>query len=178
MSACGSAEPLSAASIPDGVEFDALVELAAKRLMLAVDVAAAKFVTGRAVDDLAREQEILNWAARGLGEAGPGADARVAFFRDQIVANKIIQRGLLAYWRCHPEGFPGQSRGLTEDVRPALDLINRRMLLLLSHVGEATPEQGALAKVALDGKLAAAPALRELGEPRREASRVALRSLP
>jgi chorismate mutase len=160
------------------VEFDALVELAAKRLMLAVDVAAAKFVTGQQVDDLAREQEILDWAARGLGQAEPGAGARVAFFRDQIVANKIIQRGLLARWRCHPEDFPGQSRSLTADVRPVLDTINRHMVLLLSHAREATPEQGALARVALDGKLAAAPALRELGEPRREASRVALRSLP
>jgi chorismate mutase len=178
VSASGPA-PLHAAGVSSTAELDALVDLAAKRLALAVDVAAAKFVSGQRVDDAAREREILDWAAGTLGdEAGVARDATVAFFGDQIAANKIIQRGLLAHWSDRPEDFPGQSRSLTEDVRPALDAINRRMLQLVSRLKATTPQQRILAQAALDRRLAATPVLRVLREPRAEAANVALESLP
>jgi chorismate mutase len=167
-----------AGDVCDMVELDALVELAARRLALAVDVAAAKFVSGKRVDDPAREQEILAWAADGLGEVGPGRDARVAFFRDQIEANKIIQRGLLAHWGGRSQDFPGQPRSLTADVRPALDAVNKHMLLLVSGLKPAMPGQRVLARAMLARKLAATPALRDLSELRRQAADVALGSLP
>ncbi len=175
MSACELAGLPSAAGVSGTVDLDALVELAAKRLVLGVDVAAAKFVSGQRVDDVVREREILDWAAARLGEVGH--DGGVAFFRDQFEASKVIQRGLLAYWGSHPEDFPGRSRGLADDIRPALDAINRQMLLLVPRLRETTPERCALFHAALDQKLTAAPALRELGEVRREAADVALRSL-
>jgi chorismate mutase len=157
---------------------DALVALAAKRLVLAVDVAAAKSVSGQRIDDPAREQEILDWTACKLGKAGPGRDAGVAFFRDQIAANKVIQYGLLAHWRDRPEESTAGSRSLTNDVRPKLDIVNRHMLLLLPQITGITPERHALAEAALCGKLAVSRELRELDELRREAASVALRSLP
>jgi chorismate mutase len=170
------AGPSPAAGVSDTVDLDALVELAARRLVLAVDVAAAKFVSGQRVDDVAREREILDLAAARLGESGH--DGRVAFFRDQIEASKIIQRGLLAHWGSHPKDFPERSRGLAEDIRPALDAINRQMLLLVPRLKGTTPERRVLAQATLDRKLAATPALRELGGVRREAADLALRSLP
>jgi chorismate mutase len=176
VTACELAGLPSAAGVSDTVDLDTLVELAAKRLVLGVDVAAAKFVSGQRVDDVAREREILDWAAARLGEVGH--DDRVAFFRDQIEASKIIQRGLLAHWGSHPEDFPGRSRGLADDIRPALDAINRQMLLLVPRLKGTTPELRALLRAGLDRRLAATPALRELGEVRTEAADVALRSLP
>lgn len=175
MPACESALTRSAAGV-SYMELGTIVELAARRLALAVDVAAAKFAGGQPVDDPAREQQILDWVAEEPGEAG--RDARVAFFRDQMAASKIIQRGLLAYWRAHPEDVPGRSHNLARDIRPALDSINNRMLPLVPRLKETTPKQLLLAEAALDTKLAATPALQGLGETRREAARVALRSLP
>lgn len=174
MHACESVLNLSVACVT-GTELGTIVELAARRLVLAVDVAAAKFASGQQVDDPAREQQILDWVAEESGEAG--RDARVAFFRDQMVANKIIQRGLLAYWRVHPADVPGRSRDLARDIRSALDSINNRMLPLVPRLKETTPKRLVLAEATLDARLAATPALKGLGEPRREASRVALRSL-
>jgi chorismate mutase len=48
----------SAGTAPDKVLLDALVVISAKRLVLGVDVAAAKSLSGQRVDDLTREQEI------------------------------------------------------------------------------------------------------------------------
>lgn len=174
MPACESALNLSVAGVCD-MELGTIVELVARRLALAVDVAAVKFANGQQVDDPAREQQILDWVAAESGEGG--RDARVAFFRDQMAANKIIQRGLLAYWRVHPEDVRGRPRDLDGEIRSALDSINNRLLPLVPQLREAAPQRLVLAEAALDDRLAAAPALKGLDGPRREAARVALRSL-
>ncbi len=100
MTACEPAETLA----PPGTASDmaspaALVIVAAKRLILGTDVAAAKFVKGQEIEDPVREREILDRVAGKLNgtESGPGIG--VAFFRDQIEASKVNQRALLDHPR-------------------------------------------------------------------------------
>ena len=56
----------STETVSDRALLDALVVVAARRLVLGVDVAAAKFLSGQRVDDLVREQEILESMASTL----------------------------------------------------------------------------------------------------------------
>ena len=110
----------STGTVSDRVLLDALVVVAARRIVLGVDVAAAKFLSGQRVDDLVREQEILESMASTLKRAELQHPLRIEFFRDQIEANKVIQRGLYRYWCEHPEEFPVKRRRLTAELRPQL----------------------------------------------------------
>lgn len=155
---------------------DTLVVLIAERLALGADVAAAKFVSGGEIDDPVREKEILDRVASELEAGGTGPDG-VAFFGDQIVANKVIQRGLLSHWRVNPADFPGRRRGLADEIRPQLDVINKRMLALLPAVAHLPPGRRARAVALLDARLATSLPLRQHRDLRRAAARVAVRSL-
>jgi chorismate mutase len=178
MLACDPAQASApAGTASDRIALDALVVVAARRLVLGADVAAAKFLSGQRIDDHVREQEILDSVASRL----KGADLRHApameFFRDQIEANKVIQRGLHHYWREHPGAFPVGRRDLTAELRPQLDIINRHMLLLLIYTESIPPVRRSHIDSLFDRKLKTSTALRQLGELRQDAADVALRSL-
>jgi chorismate mutase len=115
-------------------EFDALVALVVQRLALAEDVAAAKFASGQPVDDPLREREILDSVARRLIRPRVLHERGMQFFRDQIEANKVIQRGLHEHWRDHPEDLPVVPHNLAVEVRPRLDHITGKMLSLFVRV--------------------------------------------
>ncbi|HEX6451770.1 MAG TPA: gamma subclass chorismate mutase AroQ [Trebonia sp.] len=167
----------SAYGVSDAVSLDAIVVLIAKRLALAADVAAAKFIGGGQVDDPAREEQILDWVADRLPDGRVGRETGISFFHDQIAANKVIQRGLHSHWRANPGDSPRQWHGLSGEIRPRLNVINRHMLLLLPDVACLPPDQLTAVNDRLDATLAANPALRQLGDSRREAARIAVRSL-
>jgi chorismate mutase len=78
--------------------------------------------------DPVREKEILDCVASRLHGVGFGREIGVAFFRDQIEANKVIQRNLHGRWRENPEESPVSWRSLNEESRPQLDVIKRHML--------------------------------------------------
>ena len=158
------------------VSLDLLIVLIAKRLALGADAAATKFIDGGQIDDPAREKEILDCVASVPGSIGGGA-AGVAFFRDQIMANKIIQRGFEQHWREKPADFPVRWHHPTEEIRPKFDVINRPMLLLLPFVPRLSVEDLAEVEDRVDLKLGTVEALRPLGEVRRAAARIATRSL-
>jgi chorismate mutase len=112
-----------------------LTELFAERLLLADKVAAAKYGTDTPIDDPVREQQILDdVAARAVG-LGLDPDAVTAVFRDQIEANKLVQRGLYAHWDAHPEERPTERPDLVKEVRPALDRITTQLLDALRETG-------------------------------------------
>ena len=165
------------ATVADRISLDALVVVAASRLVLGVDVAAAKFLSGQEIDDHAREQEILDSMAGKLKRAGPRHAPGIEFIRDQIEANKVIQRGLRRYWAEHPEEFPATRRDLTAELRPQFDLVNRHMLLLLICMGNVPPVRRSYIDALFDRELRTSTALRQLGELRRDAAGIALRSL-
>jgi chorismate mutase-like protein len=165
-----------ARSSPAGIALHALIALVAERLCLGVDVAAVKFASGSPIDDPAREQEILGRAAAaGPGRAGPGH--QVAFLRDQISANKAIQRGLHDHWRRAPAGFLSGATAATGDIRARLDDVSSRMLTLLPHVQPMTGAELAAAGSLIDHKLTTRPPLDQLRHLRRTASHTALQSL-
>lgn len=110
-----------------------LTDLFAERLQLADKVAAAKYGTDRPIDDPAREKVILDdVAARAVG-LGLDPAAVQAVFRDQIEANKLVQRGLYARWDAHPEERPTTRPDLDKEVRPALNLITTQILQALQE---------------------------------------------
>lgn len=179
MTACDRAEAQAApgTTVPDAVSLDALIDVAARRLALGADVAAAKFVDGLEIDDPDREREILDWAAGALNGAGTGHGIGMAFFRDQIEASKVIQRALHARWREHPRESPVNCRSLTEEIRPELDRLNRRMLSLLTRMRQAPRTSRGRIDCLFDQELRASGPLRSCGKLRRDAAGVALRSL-
>ncbi|MEV0323112.1 chorismate mutase [Streptomyces sp. NPDC050658] len=123
------AQPPPVPSAPSAVHgLTPLTDLFAERLLIADKVAAAKYGTDRPIDDPAREQKILDDVAARAVALGLDADETVAVFRDQIEANKLVQRGLYARWDAHPEERPTQRPDLDKDVRPALDRITTQLL--------------------------------------------------
>jgi chorismate mutase len=178
MTACEPAEALAPpGTVSDMASLDALVIVAAERLILGADVAAAKFVKGQEIEDPAREREILDRVAGKLNGAGSGPGIGMAFFRDQIEASKVIQRALHARWREHPRESPVSCRGLIEEIRPELDLLNRRMLALLTQMNQTARISHGRIDSLFDRRLRANAYLRTHGELRRNAAGVALRSL-
>jgi chorismate mutase len=162
-------------TVSDRVLLDALIVVAAKRLVLGVDVAAAKFLSGRRVDDLVREQENLESIAGTLRRSEH--PLRIEFFRDQIEANKVLQRGLHRYWDEHPAEFPATKRHLTAELRPQLDIVNGNMRLVLTHMENMPPVRRSNIHGLFDRKLRTSAALRQLGELRRDAADISLRFL-
>jgi chorismate mutase len=157
--------------------FDAVVSFVVQRLALGEDVAIAKFASGRPVDDPIRERKILDSVARRL--TGPRAFSQVGmqFFRDQIEANKVLQRGLLEHWNDHPNELPALTRDLAAEVRPRLDYITEQMLRLFTAL-ETMPR---LERSHVDELLARSLRARSLhcrlNQLRWDAATIALRSL-
>ncbi|MEU9893051.1 chorismate mutase [Streptomyces phaeochromogenes] len=110
-----------------------LTELFAERLLLADKVAAAKYGTESPIDDPVRERQILDDVAARAAGLGLDPDSVTAVFRDQIEANKLVQRGLYARWDAHPDERPTERPDLAKEVRPALDLITTRLLAALQE---------------------------------------------
>jgi chorismate mutase len=110
-----------------------LTELFAERLLLADKVAAAKYGTDLPIDDPARERQILDDVAARAAGLGLDPDSVTAVFRDQIEANKLVQRGLYTRWDAHPDERPTERPDLAKEVRPALDLITTRLLAALQE---------------------------------------------
>jgi hypothetical protein len=129
------------------------------------------------IDDPVWETEILDWVANRLPGGSADRDAGVAFFRDQIVANKIIQHGPHRHWRESPADLPVGGRRLTGEIRPQFDVINRHIALLLPSAPCLSRGQLTTVHDLVDLKLSASLSLPQLGDSRRAAVRIAVRSL-
>ncbi|MCX4552744.1 MULTISPECIES: gamma subclass chorismate mutase AroQ [unclassified Streptomyces] len=118
---------------------DPVAALSAQRLRTADLVAAAKYGTGSPVDDPARERSVLDAAARqarGLG-VDPGATRRI--FRDQIEANKDVQRALIRAWDAEPSKAPARRPDLAV-VRAEINRVNGA---LVRAVADASADRAA-----------------------------------
>ncbi len=58
---------------------------------------------------------------------GLDPDETAEFFRDQITASKVVQRGLFAQWTAHPDQVPGSLSDLSV-IRARLDLLTKQLL--------------------------------------------------
>ena len=76
-----------------------LVETSARRLFLAQQVALAKWDSGTAVEDVAREAQVVESAVKDGQSKGLDPTLVSNFFKAQIEANKTVQYSLMAKWR-------------------------------------------------------------------------------
>ncbi|MCL6668849.1 chorismate mutase [Streptomyces panaciradicis] len=111
--------------------------LAADRLATADLVAAAKWGTDSPIDDPAREQQVLDTVAAQAQQIGADPDEMRRVFRDQIEANKLVQRALFAEWTAHPDRAPTTKPDLSV-VRATINRINTD---LVRSLADTTPER-------------------------------------
>ncbi|MFE8992312.1 chorismate mutase [Streptomyces collinus] len=127
----GTHGPAPAARAATAHGLTPVTDLLARRLLLADKVAAAKYGTDTPIDDPVREAQILNDVRARASSLGLEPDAVAAVFRDQIEANKLVQRALYARWDAHPAERPTERPDLAKEVRPALDRITTGLLAAL-----------------------------------------------
>ncbi|MFD9665909.1 chorismate mutase [Rhodococcus sp. NPDC059968] len=126
MLTAGGAAPASAQTRP----LEPIALAVSLRLSTADTVAAAKWGTPSPIDDPAREAQVLGAVATQAADEGLSAGRVQQIFRDQIEANKEVQRALFAWWSVAPGGAPTLRPDLTQ-VRPVIDRQNTDILLQL-----------------------------------------------
>ncbi|MFB6844057.1 chorismate mutase [Streptomyces sp. NPDC056373] len=117
-----------------------VVELAAERLATADLVAAAKWGTDSPIDDPAREQQVLDDVGDRAQQLGADPDEIRAIFRDQIEANKVVQRGLFQRWTDHP----GEAPTTKPDLNVVRQKINQVTGALVEALAGTSADRGAL----------------------------------
>ncbi|MEU1004789.1 chorismate mutase [Streptomyces tibetensis] len=116
-----------------------VVDLAAERLATADLVAAAKWGTDSPIDDPAREQQVLDNVAAQAQQLGADPDEIRVIFRDQIEANKVVQRGLFQRWTDHP----GQAPTTKPDLNVVRQKINQVTSALVEALADTSADRGA-----------------------------------
>ncbi|MFJ4839403.1 chorismate mutase [Streptomyces sp. NPDC088746] len=155
-------------------ELHSLADLSAQRLGTAELVAAAKWGTGGPVDDPAREQRVLDAAARQAREVRADPVATVQIFRDQIEANKQVQRALHSRWNANPADAPGE----TPDLSEVREKINRLNLALVRGIAvSAGPRAAPSCRATLTAATVRVRHDRRLERVRSTALALALRSV-
>jgi chorismate mutase len=108
------------------------VETSARRLLIAQQVALAKWDSGAAVEDLPREAQVITGAVRDGVSRGLDPASVSNFFKAQIEANKVIQYSLLADW-CRAGGARAHAPiDLIATIRPELDHIQAALIAELA----------------------------------------------
>jgi chorismate mutase-like protein len=99
-----------------------------RRLLLAQDVARAKWNAKAAIEDLPREEQVIAAAVRQGGALGlPEAWIR-SVFRAQIEASKTVQRALYRRWQAEGAGCFDDAPDLAKNIRPELDRLTTQLL--------------------------------------------------
>ena len=109
-----------------------LVATSARRLVIAEQVALAKWDSGAAVEDLPREAQVISDAARSGGSRGLDPTSVSTFFKAQIEANKVIQYSLLADWRRSGRAPAHAPIDLVATIRPELDRVQTALIAELA----------------------------------------------
>ncbi|MFI1965199.1 chorismate mutase [Streptomyces pathocidini] len=113
----------------------ALARLAAERVLTADQVAASKWISGAPIEDPEREQQVLDAMDAEAQRLGIDRATVQRVFRDQMEANKYVQRQLHDRWRENPAEAPTMAPDLTE-IREEINRIN---IALLSAIQGAQP---------------------------------------
>ena len=99
-----------------------------QRLLLAQDVARAKWNAKAAIEDLPREEQVIAAAVRQGATLGlPEAWVRTVF-RAQIEASKTVQRALYRRWEAEGIGRFDDAPDLAKTIRPQLDRLTTQLL--------------------------------------------------
>ncbi|WP_367048791.1 chorismate mutase [Streptomyces sp. Je 1-332] len=124
-----AASPTQSSVVSSYARLHSLVDLAAQRLATADLVAAAKYGTGSPIDDPAREKQVLDDVARQARDLGADPEATVRVFRDQIEANKVVQREFHRRWDADPSQAPTpEERPDLAEVRKEINRVNGELV--------------------------------------------------
>ena len=124
----GTAYPQSATA-----HLQRLVETSAQRLVIAEQVALAKWDSGMRVEDASREAQVIADAIT-AGESRGLDQATVSnFFRAQIEASKLIQYSLIAEWRRVGKAPDHTPVNLAITIRPELDQVEMELIAELAE---------------------------------------------
>jgi chorismate mutase len=104
-----------------------LVDDAANRLQTADPVAASKYSTGDAVDDPAREQQVIDSVTADAVQQRVDSDYVDEVFRDQIDATDSVEHSRFAQWKIDPAHAPTAAPDLS-DSRAAIDTLNHAIV--------------------------------------------------
>jgi chorismate mutase len=102
-----------------------LMETSAQRLVIAEQVALAKWYSGAPVEDTAREGQVLAGVIQAGESRGLHPAAVADFFKGQIEANKLVQYSLLAEWRRAGKAPDHTPVNLADTIRPDLDELEK-----------------------------------------------------
>jgi chorismate mutase len=109
-----------------------LVDDAARRLQTADPVAASKYLTGGAVDDPTREQQVID----SVTDAAVAKHVDQAFvhdvFRDQIDATDSLEHSRFAAWKIDPGSAPRTA----PDLSSSRDVINGLNEAMVDDIAE------------------------------------------
>lgn len=146
---------------PAAISLEPLRRLMDERLALMPDVARHKWNNKSAIEDLPREQKIIDGLkAEALALGVPAAWAE-QFFRAQIEAAKLIQREQFALWEKSNVGRFTDVPDLEKVIRPRLDALTPKLLreLAAAWPALADPAQRGRIAVAMQGMQTGAAAL-------------------
>jgi len=110
-----------------------LVELSARRLVIAEQVALAKWDNGMPVEDAAREDHVIGSATKAGQSRGLDPTSVSNFFRAQIEANKLVQYSLLAEWRREGRAPDHAAVDLASTIRAELDEVDKALIAELEE---------------------------------------------
>jgi chorismate mutase len=105
----------------------ALVDAAAQRLQTADPVAANKYKTGGAVDDPAREQQVIDTVTAAANAKHIDAGYVRDVFRNQIDATDSLEHSHFAQWKIDPASAPATAPELSAS-RDLIDKLNETMV--------------------------------------------------
>jgi chorismate mutase len=125
-----SAIPVTGAVLPQNAQdpLQGLVETSAHRLLIAKEVALAKWDQGAPVEDAPREEKVIASAVKDGAEVGLEPASVESFFRAQIEANKVVQYSLLADWRRSGTAPTHAHINLLVTIRPQLDQLQTALV--------------------------------------------------
>ena len=99
-----------------------------QRLLLAQEVARAKWNAKAAIEDLPREEQVIAAAVRQGSALGLPETWIRTVFRAQIEASKTVQRALYGRWQAEGAGRFEDAPDLAGSVRPELDRLTTQLL--------------------------------------------------
>ena len=103
-----------------------------RRLLLAEAVARAKWNVQASIEDLAREEQVIQAAVKQGAEFNLDSNLVESVLRAQIQASKTVQRDLFAKWAEQHAGKFADAPDLAKTIRPELDRITTELLRSLA----------------------------------------------
>lgn len=128
---------VQAQTVTEIAQVDKLLGVLAQRLELADGAAQAKWNSGAPIEDVEREEQVLQRFADEASALGVEQEFARRVMRAQIEASKVRQRELFRQWRAHRLPPFANPPNLTTEIRPKLDDLSVCLLTSL-HDTERT----------------------------------------